>query len=370
MKQGATFFTSTTSRIAFHILFWLCYIGFFTLLSSEDEYKLTEAFYAELLRLPVKLAVVYTTLYWLIPSFLLQKQYWKFTTSLLLLLLVAGFGQRLITYYLIYPMRYDGQLIPYGDLFHAYRIIKGILDINSVVILTASIKILTYWYKTEKNSEALAKQKLEAELNFLKGQIHPHFLFNTLNNLYSLTLKKSDTAPQVVLKLSGLVNYMLYHASERKVALSQEIESIQDYLALESLRYGEELDLSFTISGSISHVQIAPLVLLPFIENSFKHGVSEEIQGRWINIQLDLSDSVLSFQVANSKDQIATTPTALSEGGIGLRNVKRRLELQYPDKHTLDIEDKGSSFHVALVLYLQEIDHSVSPVLTNTTLIS
>ncbi len=370
MKQGATFFTSSPARIAFHILFWICYVGFFSLLSSEDEYKLIEAVYAELLRLPAKLVVVYATLYWLIPSILLKKKYWTFSISLLALLLLAGFGQRLVTYYLIYPMWYDGQLFPYGDLLHTYRIIKGILDINSVVILTASIKILTYWYKTEKSSEALAKQKLEAELKFLKGQIHPHFLFNTLNNLYSLTLQKSDKAPQVVLKLSGLVNYMLYHASEGKVALSKELESIQDYLALESLRYGEELDLSFSIVGEVTHIQIAPLILLPFIENSFKHGVSEETENRWIDIKLEIEKGVLSFCVANSKDQNTLEPTTIGEGGIGLRNVERRLELQYPNRHSLAIQDKGSSFHVEMILYPEEDNQTVSPVLSNISHIS
>ena len=175
-------------------------------------------------------------------------------------------------------MIFEPVILGSAEYWDGYKIAQNALEINMLVVFMSSVKILRHWYKTEQHTRNLEREKLEAELKFLKAQIHPHFLFNTLNNLYSLTLKKSDYAPEVVLKLSGLVNYMLYYTKEQAVPLAKEIESIHNYIALEKIRYGKELEIAFDVSGNIGSSMISPMLLLPFIENSFKHGVSDEIK--------------------------------------------------------------------------------------------
>ncbi len=355
MKGISPFEANGARRIFIHLLFWVCYISYFTLLSTKEESEFAFNLFAELLLLPVKLVIVYFTLYVLIPKFLAKKQYVIFTISSIITLIMGGLVQRTIDYYYLYPIRYSNFIDYFGDFWHGYYIMKSITNINFIVVLTAAIKILKYWYHNEKTNKALEKEKLEAELKFLKAQIHPHFLFNTLNNLYALTLQKSQDAPQVVLKLSGLMNYMLYSTKDKLVPLSKEIESIHNYIALEKIRYGNSLDIAFDVSGEVSTSYIAPLLLLPFIENSFKHGVSDEVDNKWITINLHILHSVLTFKVENSRSPQLNSfnKEQAYKGGIGLKNVQRRLELIYPAKHELHIFDDTDSYLIILKIHLE-----------------
>lgn len=339
------------SRIFWHILFWSLYVVFYSFLWGSNDDRYEKAVVSELLSLPVKMMVAYLTLYVFMPRFLFTKRYVSFFAWLISALAVAALIDRTIHYTWIIPTYYPEQAsLPY---FNGFRILKTMVYFNSVVFITGAIKLLKIWYKQQQAAQSLEKEKLEAELNFLKGQIHPHFLFNTLNNLYSLTLKKSDRAPEVVLKLSELMDYMLYNTSEATVPLDKEINYLSNYIMLEKIRYGDRLDTSFNVWGDISSHQITPLLLLPFVENSFKHGVSSEIEGVWVTIDLKVKDGILSMKVENSKSrepffQVRSDHTA----GIGLKNVKRRLELLYPGAYKLDIVDEETSYLVDLKLAL------------------
>lgn len=333
-----------------HVLFWLGYVSFFAVIGA-GELSLGDAFLAEMILLPLKMLTVYVTLYVLIPNLLLRKYVWRFTFSVLILLMFTAFLQRAVMYYVLYPIAYPG--MPYGDLVNVSQIIRYGLTILTVLLLTSAIKIGEYWYKDQQATRAMAKARLEAELKFLKAQIHPHFLFNTLNNLYALTLQKSDRAPEVVLRLSGLVNYMLYDASAPTASLAKEIETMHNYIALERIRYGHGLEISFDVSGEIGGVLIAPLLLLPFIENSFKHGVSDELSEKWISINLNVNGPHLTFKVENSRSRRnQETPEPTYTGGIGLKNVRRRLELLYTGQYDLKIRDEDHSYLVVLKLNL------------------
>jgi len=220
-----------------------------------------------------------------------------------------------------------------------------------VVALAIVAKWFKFWYKQQKNNQALAEEKLQAELKFLKAQVHPHFLFNTLNNLYALTLKQSKEAPEVVLKLSDLLSYMLYDCTADTVALDKEVRLVEDYIALEKIRYGDRLNVSFNLFGEINGRAIAPLMILPFIENAFKHGVSEELDESWISIDLTLKPENLTLKVENSKSiQEETEDRFEYKQGIGLTNVKRRLEILYAEQYQLDIHESSESFLVVLKL--------------------
>ena len=344
------------NRLLNHILFWLGYILFFSLLSFSTGEPFLIQLQSHLIVLPIKMLGVYTTLYVLIPRFFLKNRYWTFTVCLVALLLIAGFIQRAIVFYVIYPLKYPLDLqTDLTDFWITYWIVIGILEIAYVTLFASIIKITKFWYQDHQRAKSLMQEKLEAELKFLKAQIHPHFLFNTLNNLYSLTLQKSDYAPEVVLRLSGLVNYMLYDASAPIVPLSREIECIHNYITLEKIRYGSSLEIHFDVSGNISGAQIAPMLLLPFIENSFKHGVSDKIEHKWIIANLNVNNEFLTFKVENAKPSL---PIARDKpdytGGIGLENVRRRLELLYPGKYDLKIMDENDSYLVNLRIILQK----------------
>lgn len=198
-------------------------------------------------------------------------------------------------------------------------------------------------------------QKLEAETNFLKTQINPHFLFNTLNNIYSLTLSRSPDAAPITRQLKALITYMLQDCTKDKVALSGEIEFLKNYISLEQLRNKQEqIDISLNIKGDPTGKEIAPLLLINFIENAFKHGVKAGINNAFVKIDILVMDNMLALDMVNSKPEAQADQTkAVNEaGGIGIQNVKRRLNILYPNKHKLRISESKNEFSVYLSIHL------------------
>jgi LytS/YehU family sensor histidine kinase len=193
------------------------------------------------------------------------------------------------------------------------------------------------------------KHYLETELKFLRAQIQPHFFFNTLNNIYSLTLKKSDEAPEVVLKLSDLMSYMLYESTAPLVPLAKEIDYLHNYLDIEQLRFGNRITIHFTIEGNTTGVQIPPMILILFLENSFKHGVKNTISHILLRIRLKVEADHLFFHVENPAPEEEKDVNAK---GIGLQNVRRRLDLLYGDRYTLEIREANKVFAVILKMPL------------------
>ena len=226
--------------------------------------------------------------------------------------------------------------------------------INLFVGLASTLyKILTDWLIHQNEKIALERQNLQSELKFLKSQINPHFFFNTLNSLYALTLKKSDLAPEIVLRLSEMMRYMLYESNEKKVSLEKEINYVKNYIELEKLRQGHKFDITFDIKGEIKSQMIAPLMFIPFLENSFKHGLDNQIKSGFVTIDLDLRDASVELAIENSKPpSIPKKNIEKKSGGIGLQNVKRRLKLLYPQRHKLNIEEKPNTFKVYLNIQL------------------
>jgi sensor histidine kinase YesM len=276
----------------FHLVFYAILWG-----SFEDNYQQT--FLEEAIYLPVKIAFTYFTLYYLLPSFLLPGRYVSFFLWLLVSSFVAGTVQRYVAFNIDYPIYYPEALR--DPFFYLPKIVKMFVSIYPVTFFAVAIKLLKYWYANQHEQQVLTQEKLRAELNFLKTQIHPHFLFNTLNNLYALTLKKSDRAPETVLKLSELINYMLYECVSDEVQLTKEMKFIRNYIDIEKMRYGDKLDVDLRVSGEVNERKIAPLILLPFVENCFKHGASEELQQSWVKITVDLQPRITIVKVENNK---------------------------------------------------------------------
>src|SRR5690349_19157445 len=193
------------------------------------------------------------------------------------------------------------------------------------------------------------KEKITAELQLLKAQVHPHFLFNTLNNIYSFSMDNSPKTPELILKLSSLLNYMMNECNTKEVSLGKEMDVMRNYIDLERERYGNRLDISFNVQGDLKGKMIAPLLLLPFLENAFKHGLSQQIGRYWLTVDVVIKSDVLRCKIINSKNEYA----AYRENGIGIANVKKRLQFLYPAKHELKITDEGQFFVVWLSVRLE-----------------
>jgi sensor histidine kinase YesM len=229
-------------------------------------------------------------------------------------------------------------------LIDLYFVIVGLYSVSLLAIL---IKLLKYWYEQQNSAIQLLKEKTEAELAMLKGQINPHFLFNTLNNIYSLALKKSDLTADAVVKLSEMLDYLLYECNAAMVDVKKEVKLIQNYIYLQKIRYGDRLDIQFKAENIIDQ-RIPPMIILPFIENSFKHGAGNQSNKVWIKINMRTESDRLEFSIVNSKSSQKKAESKPVRGGIGLENVKKRLGLLYQSEYSLEIEDLSDTFSVKL----------------------
>jgi len=226
--------------------------------------------------------------------------------------------------------------------------INDAISVSYTLAITLSLLFFKQWFEKDRLADRLEKLNIETELKYLKSQINPHFLFNSLNSVYALTLRKDDKAPEVVLKLSDILRYILYDGGEKSVGLKKEIGYLENYLELEKIRYGKRLTIGFNIQGDASGKEIAPMIFLPFIENSLKHGVNSNIGDTFINIQFIIENKKLQFRIENNKPSQKLSESSDYQGGIGINNVKKRLSLLYPGKHQLEINEEGKTFVVNL----------------------
>lgn len=343
------------NRIALHILFWVFVLFLAPLVADTSIIEVWQSLVYRGVGLPTKIAATYFLAYYLIPRYFQKDKYFQFllyfTISSIVFCIIYRFNNVHIAETLAGEEGYKESLweiITYFD----ETILGYIGRVYSVTIPFIFIKMLRARSVEKRKVARLEKEKIDAELNFLKAQIHPHFLFNTLNNLYALTLKKSDHAPDVVAKLSEMLDYMLYQCKGDKVLVSKEITLLQHYLDLEKLRYGERLQLTFDHDIDDHNAQIAPLILISIIENAFKHGVSGAIQQPVVTISVKVKEGVSYIRVYNTKPEIPQTDEMGYKKGIGEMNVKRQLELIYPDRYEWNYEESSKSYEVNLTIQL------------------
>ncbi|MGM9511759.1 sensor histidine kinase [Larkinella sp. GY13] len=368
-------------RLARHGLFWGVVQLYFTVLYGvfpisyflHRGYGKPEAFFlgffssgvSSLIFMPAHMVLSYGIIYVLFPRYLDKGPYWKMVVGVILFSFLSASASALLSTSVVAPLHsWLGTSRARGGGL-TYLLMAGLRGGITVGGFAAAIKLVKIWYLKEQAYRQIEKEKFNAELQLLKSQIHPHFLFNTLNNLYALTLRKSDQSPAVVLKLSQLLSYMLYDCNASEVLLEKEIAFMKNYIGLEQLRYGSRLDVSMNFHGNLQGIQMAPLLLIPFLENAFKHGTSEQLEQAWIFLDLSVDDQVLTFKLVNSRDADpfapmeagatsvgATSVGATSVGGIGLQNVRKRLELLYPGRYELKIQPEEETFLVDLTLRL------------------
>ncbi len=335
-------FSILSYRPVYHLMIWSTLI-LIIYLSVGFNFGYQEALIYALIDVGIIAIGVYINMYILLKSFLETRAFGKYLLQVFLLILVFSPIYTLVFYWNLQRFESLHEVVTYADAMK-----QGILNSAAFIFISTILKLAKAWFSQKATTRELEKQNLTTELNFLKSQVNPHFLFNTLNNLYALTLQKSDTAPEVVLQLSDLLRYMLYDCNEQRVPLEKEVHYIKNYIALEKLRQGEHVNIDVQLPDETKDVHIAPLLFVPFLENAFKHGMN--INNAFVKVQMELKEQQLFFRVDNSVGKKPNLPIDQKKksGGIGLENVKRRLALMYPKKHNLRIKS-GAEQHTVLL---------------------
>jgi sensor histidine kinase YesM len=343
-------------RIPIHLLFWILVLGFYTLLFGNENRDYAGAFRFVITLLPITMATTYFLNYFLVPRYLLVKKYFRFILYFIYTIIISiTLELNIVIFTLVKISDFGMEKMSPASFNIFYLIAANYL----VVFLAVSLKLLNHWYQIQNENLLLEKEGMEielklkeAELKLLKAQIHPHFLFNTLNNLYGLALAGSEKTPDTVLKISSLLDFMLYRSTQPRVQLTEEIDYIKDYIELEKLRY-HRIRIKWREKGVRNDLYIAPMLLQPFIENAFKHGTSHDIERPWLEVKLSVNDeSELSFSVENSRSPESNQDPGGYTEGIGLKNVQKRLKILYADHYQLEIKEETEKFKILLKLVL------------------
>ncbi|MCB0475284.1 MAG: histidine kinase [Flavobacteriaceae bacterium] len=332
-----------TLPVIYHIIFWIVYFlfNFIRWGSYFDDY--VYSLKSNLVEFPLHILIVYFNIYYLIPKFILSKKYISYFVYMALSLALIYVLRTGLNYYLV-----TENIWPEAEGVHMAftfnHIVAVVLGEVYVIAFVSAIKLTIDWSYEKVKNERLKKAQLQSELNFLKTQIQPHFFFNTLNNLYALAMQQSDKTPEVILKLSEIMQYVLYDVKESAISLLKEINYIYTYLELEKLRYGETIKSNLTINGNIDSIAIPPLLFLPFIENCFKHGTKNN-DNIIVDINFKKKKNSLVFKVHNN---FKAGGNKVVKHGIGIENVKKRLQLLYNNKYKLKTEILKDNYYVCL----------------------
>ena len=368
LSQSFIFSENGNDRIKRHLLFWMIWGAYFITLHiaspmlrpessnfNNVPFTATESFLILLLQVPI----TYVTLYFILPMYLQERK---------LLKTIAWFIVCWSIYYFLYQYALEyvlpkilHRVVPEEYLQYTQRPAEvrhflGILGVFlgglSSTAFIAGFKYVKQWYLKEQRNIQLQKENTESQLQLLTAQVHPHFLFNTLNNIYSQTQTESPKGSKMIMELSDMLRYILAEGNKARVPLQKEVTMTQDYIHLEKIRYGNKLDLHVSIPEETGNLEIAPLLLLPFVENCFKHGASKFLQNPWINLKIEISGRRLIMKLMNGKP--TNIEVVLPRSGTGINNVKKRLELLYKNKYELEINDEPDVFVVNLNLELTE----------------
>ncbi|QEC76397.1 sensor histidine kinase [Mucilaginibacter ginsenosidivorax] len=335
----------TAWHIFWHLLFWLGMISLFIFLARMNDHITPRQLVIIFLVFPViNIGLFYINFLVYIPRFLDKKRYWAYACVALITIIVFGvikYGVGLLFKDVIL-IHNKGQQISFAAYFF-----NTVFTSLIFIFLSTVLKFTTDWFLNERIQHDLENQRLTAELAFLKSQINPHFLFNSLNSIYSLAYQKSDTTPEAILKLSEIMRYMLYECNDNRVDLSKELQYLHNYIDLQKIRFGNKAFIDFKVMGNVTNQQIVPLLLIAFIENAFKHGVANDVMTP-IKLLINVDECKLHFYIQNKKH----THNRDAIGGIGLTNVQRRLNLLYPGKYTLNIRDTEDTYTCELSIIL------------------
>jgi len=356
-------------RIGQHLLFWGIWWFYINLTNAalpigyremaffkNPVFSFAESFFIVLAQVPI----TYCILYFVLPKFILKK---KYLPALLWITVFGGLSFAVNWYFLaksvphllafLLPTQYWPQTTRTEGISFFVAVMatsKGAFTIGASALM---LKFGKHWYHKQHRNLQLQKENSDAQLQLLTAQVHPHFLFNTLNNIYSQTQTESPKGSKMIMSLSDMLRYILYEGRKSLVPLKQELQMIIEYINLEKIRYGNKLDVHVLTPDKTDEVYIAPLLLLPFVENCFKHGTSNMLQNPWINLTVELKNTTLVMKLMNGK--APQNGTFQNKSGIGINNVSQRLNLLYKDKHDLQIREDEEVFVVDLQVELTRI---------------
>lgn len=348
IKQPKTtveeFRTTQTSfkRIALHILFWAFYVLFFGSIYGKYGNDFQWYILESVCMLPFVMAATYLTIYLILPNYLKKRHIWLSMLLVLFVLFVFTLGQRMVL------RKINGLDITIDSLF-SLSYVYLVIETNFIVATAIAIKIFKLWLGQQEEKHEIEKRNLKTELSLLRSQLHPHFLFNTMNNLYALSMEESGKTSEGIARISDLLSSVLYECNEAEIPIEKEVALIRNYIHLEEMRYDDRLQLEFDIIGELKGKKIAPMLFFTFVENCFKHGSSCDQQRPYIKIILVLENDQICFSSENSKPA-ADRPLNKERKGIGLANVKKRLEILYPNRYTLDIQNEDCVFKLSLTI--------------------
>jgi sensor histidine kinase YesM len=325
-----------------HISFWVLYAvyRFFDFL----DFGGADTWVYVLLPLSFYITTCYIHYFLVLPLWIQKKKVWLYILCVVVLIVVNAFSK------VVVEMKVYSALKPDFEFFqsiHTMSIVTGMWNTASFLLFTGMLRFTIDRFDLENKRKQLENEKLVAELNYLKAQINPHFLFNTLHNLNYLVYSGSKNATDVIIKLSNIMRYMIYEASKEKVQLVHELNYIRDYIHLESIRLNNAFKLTFEVDGNVQQIEISPLIFITLVENAFKHGVRDSVSDCWVKINLLVSDSVISFWVENKKLPVTTLE---QPSGFGLENLRKRLSLTYPESHLLTIKETDTTYRINVTL--------------------
>ncbi|MCG8576166.1 MAG: histidine kinase [Flavobacteriales bacterium] len=345
---GKTKIKTVLLHLLFWCIVWLFFNYYFSFYSENEQYAL---WFSNII-VPITIANTYLSVYYLIPKFLIPKRYGLFSLYSFYVLVGSAYIISIVMFFgFIYMSELQFKQIP--PLSRSLPLI--LISVYLVVIVVSAFTLAQSNYRSLEKNKTLENEFLQAqlqlkmeELKFLRMQIHPHFLFNTLNTLYGFALKKADETPHIILKLSNLLDYILYQVEKPHVLLSEEIKLLKDYLDLEKIRFRDTLRIDWQVDEYKEDLKVAPMLLMPFVENSFKHG--KLVDGKlYVKIELKTDDEYLLFYIQNS-----AISSEIDKKGIGLVNIQKRLAILYPERHDLNIQHSEQQFSVELKVKINE----------------
>ena len=322
-------------------LFWVGYFFFEWAGGMNVDHDIFHSFTLAALHTGVAFLATWITLYVIIQRYFLPVRKRGAWGILTLSIIGFTFLSRFISYFILRE-HWDSNGVRRGPFLAVHEILSECIWLYMFVGFTILLYFMRAWYEQQQVSASLKKDMALAQLELLKSQVHPHFIFNTLNNIYTLSLHADPRTPDQIHRLSSLLSYMLYDSKSSYIPIAKEVEYLNNYIELQKIRYSDRLDVSMNIFGPLDHFYITPLLLLPLLENSFKHGVSQEAEQGWIRVDLSRTGDWMVIKIENS---VSEQPAGNNEpNGIGLNNVRRRLEILYPDQHEFRILKGEQSF--------------------------
>lgn len=328
-------------NIVYASLFWGLYFLYEWLGQAAINCEWTRYLINASVIVPITFGATYVTMHVLVKNYFLKGKKTTFWIWFILSVLFFVMLRRCFNYYYTYPLYWPNAAATTSLLWFPKVLIEGV-SIYTITGFYAMFYFMQAWYEQQRKTQALQKDKVEAQLELLKSQVQPHFIFNTLNNIYSFSIQNNARTSEMIYRLSALLSYMLYDSKQHMIPLKQELEYVNNYIELEKIRYGDRLDISMNVFDEVENFYITPLLLLPLVENSFKHGICN-IGTNWIRIDISTKDDWLSVKIENSYEPRNGKP-ATTNKGIGLENVRKRLEILYHGRHEFKYMPDGGSF--------------------------